>query len=321
MKRNLKASLRNLKKGGIQFFLTVVLMPALSGCQLARPDLQKEAQPDRLIGMYITQEYVDLFDFDRYLNDHIGRLASGKNLAVDGAESRKYENRLYAVCQEKDSGITEYVFEGLEGIRFFAPGQAGDEDGVFAAQADEEVADVRLNVSDQGQEMEGTIYCSANEYARFYCNPVYQTADGQVYLLSGTGISGNLTDGASFSQSLEEKRTVNENGEEMEERFYVSVSICGQDAYSRHVVAWMDAQDQKLEETVYSAEEVPDSITAPAGAAYLICTSYQDGEGGTERVGRQLAELSDHTGELCLFVPGERGLPVQKRILLEALKE
>lgn len=307
---------RNKRRGA--FWSIVMLATVLGGCQLARPDLQKEAQPDRLIGMYITQEYVDLFDFDRYLNDHIGRFASGKNLAVDGGESRKYENRLYAVYQMKDSETGEYVFEGLEGICFFVP---VSEDGTFAAQADAEVTDVTLNVSDQGEAMEGTIFCPTGEDARFYCNPVYQTGDGQVYLLSGTGISGNLTDGASFSQSLEEKRTVNANGEETEEQFCVSVTICGQDAYSRHVIAWMDAQDQKLEETAYSADEVPDFVAAPADAAYLICSSYQMESGGREKVRRQVVELSEEAGELCLFVPGERGLTVQKRILVESAAE
>lgn len=317
MKRNRRVSLRKWKTGGMQFFLAAVLMLGLSGCQLARADLQKEAQPDRLIGMYITQEYVDLFDFDQYLNDHIGQLSSGKNLTVDGTESGKYENRLYAIYQEKDPGIGEYVFEGLEGICFFAPKQPGADDGVFAAQTDAEVTDIHLNVSDQGEELEGTIYCPVSQYARFYCNPVYQTADGQVYLLSGISISGNLTDGAAFSQRLEEKRTVNENGEEREERFCVSVSIRGQDAYSCHVIAWMDAQDQKLEETVYAAEEVPDFVAAPAEAAYLICSSYQTGSDGREKVSRQVVELSEEEKKLCLFVPGERGLTVSKYVLID----
>lgn len=296
--------------------LTAVLTVGLSGCQLARTDLQEAAQEDRLIGMYITQEYLDLFDSEKYLNDHLNQIMSGKDLVVDEAESREYGNRVYAVYQEKDNEIGDYVFEGLDGISFFNAQKPYMEDVTFALQADPEVTEIKINVSDSGQEVEGTIYCPTERNVCFYCNPVYQTAAGEVYLLAGTGISGNLTDGASFSQKLDESRTTNVNGKEASEKLAFSITIQGQNAYIRHVIAQMNAQDQKLRETVYSAEEVPDSVTVLADAAYLICTSYQ-AEGGSERVSRQIVELSREEKDFCLFVPGEKGLSIQKRILVE----
>lgn len=303
------------KHWGITFLMTALLF-GLSGCQLARTDLQEEAQADRLIGMYITQEYLDLFDSEKYFNDHMGQLMSGKNLVVDEAESRAYENRIYAVYQETGKGPGEFVFEGLDGICFFSAKQPGSGDVTFSLQADEEVTDIKAGVSDLGQELAGTIYCPTDRNASFFCNPVYQTADGEVYLLAGTGISGNLTDGASLSKRMDESRTTKENGEETTEKSTVSITICGQDAYSCHVIAQMDAQDQKLQESAYPAEEVPDSITVPANTAYLICTSYQTGSDGRETVSRQIVELSEKM-DFPLFVPGEKGLSVQKQVLVE----
>lgn len=296
--------------------MLTVLALGLGGCQLARADLQEETQADRLIGMYITQEYLDLFDSDRYFNDHINQIMSGKELSAGEAESREYGERIYAVYRETDKAAGNYVFEGLEGISFFnARTQEGD---AFELQADPEVTDIKVGVSDSGQEMEGTIYCPTDRQAVFYCNPVYQTEKGEVYLLAGTGVSGNLTDGASFQQRLNESRTANVNGEESSESCTFSINICGQDSYDSYVITEMNEQDQKINEAVYPAAEVPDSITVLPDTAYLICISYQTDGGGAGKASRQLIELSEEENELSLFVPGKRGLTVKKYILVKS---
>lgn len=303
------------KRLGACIFMAALAL-GLSGCQLARKELgaQAGASGDRLIGMFITQEYLDLFDLEGYLNDHAGQIMFGKEMVVDEAGSRKYAERVYAAYQETDDGFGEYVFEGLEGICFFNAEISDLEDGTLALQADPEVTDIKMNESDEGSEIEGTIYCSAGKNSRFYFNPVYQTAEGEVYLLAGTGISGDLTDGAALSQRIHENRTTSKNGEVSSESYAVSITVCGKDAYDGYVIAQMDAQDQKLQETVYAAEDMPDSITVLEDAAYLLCTLRQRGGDGTETVSRQVVELSGEENDFSLFVPGDRGIVVQKQI-------
>lgn len=306
-----------MKKRWSTWILMAGLVMSLSGCQLARQDLgtQAGASGDRLIGMFITREYLDLFDFEEYFNDHKGQMMSQKETVIGETESRAYEKRIYAVYQSTDETFGNYAFEGLEGICFFNVQVPYMEDSTFVLQADPEVTDIRMNESDAGTEIEGTIYCETGKNIRFYCNPVYQTPKGEVYLLAGTGISGELTDGASFSQRMDENRTTNKNGEASSESYAVSITICGRDAYDRHAIVQMNEQDQKLGETVYSAEDVPDSITVLDDAAYLLCTSYQTGGDGTEKVSRQVVELSGQENDFSLFVPGEGGITVQKQIL------
>lgn len=293
----------------------LVCLMGLSGCRLADPALQEETEPDRLIGMYITQEYLDLFDHERYLNDPINQIRRGEGLVVDAAGSREYEGRIYAEYRETDGQEGEYVFEGIDGIRFFCPFLQGAED--YRMQTDPEVTDVHIKVTDSGREIAGTIYCPTDENAFFFGNPVYQTAGGEIYLLAGTGISGNLTDQASFSQRLDENRTTNRDGKETQESMSVSITICGQDSYERYVIAQMDEADQKIGETVYHAEDMPDTVTVSEAAAYLLCTGYQPGSGGREKVSRQVVELSEEESSFSLFVPGEKGLPVPKWIVVE----
>lgn len=296
--------------------LAAGLATGLGGCRLADPALGEAAQPDRLIGMYITREYLDLFDYEKYLNDHIGQITEGGTLKIGAQRNDDYDGRIYAEYRKKEDGTEgEYVFAGIEGIRFFNP-VTPEEENTFDIQSDPEVTDVHLKVTDFGQEIEGTVYCPTDQNACFYGNPVYQTAEGEVYLLAGTGVSGNLTGGASFSQRLEESRTMNQNGEEEKESMSVSVTYCGQDAFARYVIAQMDGQDQKIRETEYPAEDMPDSITVSGDAAYLVCTGYGAGRGRQEQVRRQIVELSEEETSFDLLVMGERGLPVRKSICL-----
>lgn len=314
--RNAEKRLRMKKRPGL-CLCVMVLAFGLCGCQLAREELQEEAKADRLAGMYITQEHLDLFDSDRYFSDHMDQLLSGKNTAVSEAERRNYENRVYAVYQEKEAGAGDYVFEGLDGICFLAVQSPFMGEMAYAAQSDPEVTDVRMSVTDAGFEMEGTIYCPTDDNARFYFNPVYQTAGGEVYLLAGTGISGSLTDGASMSQRLEESSTKAVNGKEISEKNAFSITVCGQDSYDGYEIAQMDGQDRKLRETAYPAQELPDSVAVSADTAYLICTLRQKGSDGSVKLSRKLVELSEDENYLELFVPGEKGLSIRKQILVE----
>lgn len=285
----------------------------LSGCQLAHTQWQEEQASDQLIGMYITRDHLDLFDMESYLEDHKGQLLQGDGRVLGEGESRAYENRVYAVYQETG----EYVFEELEGICFFLPQRPEQEDAV-SIQADPEMSDIECRVSDQGQEIEGTIYCRTEGNVIFYFNPVYQTAEGAVYLLSGTGISGNLTDGASFHQRMEEERTVSANGRKETESMAVTVTVCGQEAFDRHIIAEMNAQDEKIGETVWAAEELPEKVTVDADAAYLLCTSRRE---GSERAERQVVELTEEGSSFFVFAPGENGVSIRKEIAVEKRKE
>ena len=70
-----------------------LLMGLLGGCQLAREDAGANAIQDRLIGVFVTTDYIDLFDAEGYLNENLKGFQNG-NVIVDG-DTRRYEGRLY----------------------------------------------------------------------------------------------------------------------------------------------------------------------------------------------------------------------------------
>ena len=60
---------------------------------------EEAASADRLVGMLITEEYLDLFDTEGYISGHFRELVSGKEIAE--AESSRYQGRLYAVAHNR----------------------------------------------------------------------------------------------------------------------------------------------------------------------------------------------------------------------------
>ena len=75
--------------------------------------------------------------------------------------------------------------------------------------------------------MEGTLYVPTGEDKIYYINPVYQSSDGSVYVLSGNGhmFSGIGGEGAAYSQTLEENITVRDNGHEKHRNIVVKISF------------------------------------------------------------------------------------------------
>ena len=56
--------------------LALVFALVLSGCSMLRED-GAPAQEDRLVGIYITPEYVDTFDLEAYFEDNASSLING----------------------------------------------------------------------------------------------------------------------------------------------------------------------------------------------------------------------------------------------------
>ena len=90
------------------FILTAVLISAiilpLSGCTLAKKDAGEDAK-DTLIGVFVTEEYLDLFGTDAYLYG-------------------QYANPLYATVNRHGSDELsdwEVSFQNIRGLNFLAP--------------------------------------------------------------------------------------------------------------------------------------------------------------------------------------------------------
>lgn len=207
--------------------IVMLLIGLLSGCSLAREEAGDEQQEntDRLVGVFLTTEYLDLFDMDAYLNDHLGELVDGETISVEN--SSKYNGRIYGTVDKKETTESkdcekwEIRFADLEGIAFFySEWQEEGQEPFSMLMLGDEICDVtqHLNMTDEGEtvSLTGTMYALAKEDVEnvgFYMNPVYMTADGAYYVTAGMGHYQGGNVGGSYTVKLEEDATITENGE------------------------------------------------------------------------------------------------------------
>lgn len=311
-------------------FLASALCLSLCGCQLALPEGGEENMSrDRLIGCFVTTEHLDLFDFEAYFNDNAHKLVGGE-VVLDG-DSSAYQNRIYAEYYEEtlrgedgESHTTGgYRFPDLEGISLFAP-TITDEDGSYlTSMTDTPVNDVHFGSKShdygtgkndvQGIELEGTVYVPGEGgLVKFYMNPVYQSADGSVYLTAGQGLQYDAEMGGAASLLLTDEQTQSVNGGES--TAYTASVKMNFDAVAVPIllrVIEMDAGSSILKTTEIDPAELPDEYEPQTGAAYLLLETVTTGDEGAEVVTRSIAGPDDEERNITVFVPVDGGYLVK----------
>ena len=284
-----------MKKLAIALIFALALM--LPGCSLLRED-GEPADADRLVGVYITENYIDSFDFEAYVQDNASSLSGGGEISREDAA--KYTRRIYA---EITDGKTSFP---IEGIAFIAARYEKDGESCTGSDYGDKLADVHLsiNVSD---DMETTVLTgklfadSGAGHMSAYCNPVYQQADGRVYLVPGEGVSANM---GSMTHSLSESCESAKKGE----RGYgmdITLEVEGRRPSEKLAVLLYSAEGALLSRTEYTPEEMPEEISAE-GAAWAVFEDYTADYSGEPQVIRQLIAAGSDEGFLSLHLePGE----------------
>lgn len=284
-----------MKKLAIALIFVLALM--LPGCSLLRED-GEPADADRLVGVYITENYIDSFDFEAYVQDNASSLSGGGEISREDAA--KYTRRIYA---EITDGKTSFP---IEGIAFIAARYEKDGESCTGSDYGDKLADVHLsiNVSD---DMETTVLTgklfadSGAGHMSAYCNPVYQQADGRVYLVPGEGVSANM---GSMTHSLSESCESAKKGE----RGYgmdITLEVEGRRPSEKLAVLLYSAEGALLSRTEYAPEEMPEEISAE-GAAWAVFEDYTADYSGEPQVIRQLIAAGSDEGFLSLHLePGE----------------
>lgn len=284
-----------MKKLAIALIFALALM--LPGCSLLREE-GEPADADRLVGVYITENYIDSFDFEAYVQDNASSLSGGSEISREDAA--KYTRRIYA---EITDGKTSFP---IEGIAFIAARYEKDGESCTGSDYGDKLADVHLsiNVSD---DMETTVLTgklfadSGAGHMSAYCNPVYQQADGRVYLVPGEGVSANM---GSMTHSLSESCESAKKGE----RGYgmdITLEVEGRRPSEKLAVLLYSAEGALLSRTEYAPEEMPEEISAE-GAAWAVFEDYTADYSGEPQVIRQLIAAGSDEGFLSLHLePGE----------------
>ena len=244
----------------------------LSGCQLAvEEDTQEAAGKDRLVGVFVTTEYLDLFDMEAYLNDHASQLLQGGNIIVEPEE--KYTRRLWAALVDRGDHQT-YEFPDVEGILMLSC-EIGGENPYWSSEIGEGFSDVSIHhtATDEGGRLglSGTVYLNQGSgHTVYYQNPVFQAPDGRVYTVpgSGTGMDGAM--GGSFTSTLSEEATVTRNNVTETWLSEITVKMDYVELGSRVEISQFDSQHRLLSTLSCVPGELPEELELLPDTAYVI---------------------------------------------------
>ena len=256
--------------------LLMILALLLSGCQLAKPETQEETGKDMLVGVFMTEEHLDLFDFDAYLQDNLGALSGG---TLSPEDTARYSGRIWA---EGDAATGRYVFKDLEGI-FFSSYRVvtnGEyENAYWSSVAGDGICDVSIghHSLDEGfrLDLSGTVYFSdTHPDPSLYFNPVYQTPDGQVYLVSGQGMAFGGGLGGSANQTMTEEGTRRENGESQSWSSRISVTMETVSPARSLVILQMDEDNGILSRQELDPGADMEDLKPDTRCAYLLVEEH-----------------------------------------------
>ena len=284
--------------------LIVCIICALTGCQLAREDAGENFTEDRLVGVLLTTEYLDLFDFEGYINDNLANM-SGGTIPMD-TRTEQYQGRLYATLEKKvltneETGekveTEEYIFEGIDGISYFVASISTENERSYFASGSSGgvISDGHTSYikTDDGEvtTLEGTVYVSSKGQAHtYFFNPVYQSTDGQVYATAGTGIStdGNQAEGAAFSQTMDASYTITENGKTTTDSISVKVSFSLLFPPTEIVILQMDKDSATVSRMEYVPGDVPTAIIPEQNTEYIVVETHKTNIEDKAQISRKL---------------------------------
>lgn len=282
--------------------LAVLCSLSLCGCQLAKENQGEGSATAHIIGVFITTEYLDLFDAEAYLQDHSVGMPGGE-VAVSG-NTAQYEGRYYATLDAKPSSnpysraiLYQYLFHGIEGFPFYSAHHPDTVDMQYflASVYDSAITDFHTNifVTDAGEqdEIEGTIYLSTTQATkRLYMNPVYQADDGSVYVQSGEFVEhdGEVTEGPYVTYTYSDTATATRNGVSQVNGNSTKISVAFLNPPTKIVVIQLDQYNEVVTSAEYQPGKVPETLAPEVKTEYIVVEARKTDPAGASSVTREL---------------------------------
>lgn len=285
----------------------------MTGCQLAKPDagetIDDPAKRDRLVGVLVSDEYVDLYDTDAWLEDNLDEMLKGGTVTADPNDANKYRRRLYASKVERPlydengkqtSSAVDFVFEGINAVMCYCATVYKENGEIYhTSYADPGMVLTKnhIRTTDEGTfvEMEGTVYVAADGNDVIYqILPIYQTAEGELFLVQGDSISLNTSvEGMSMTYTYSETtETGDTSGEKTADGSTMKVSVEVVNRPFKVAVSQLDTESRLLSRVEYPAGKVPEKLVPETDTAYIIVETFKEGTEG-ETVERQMVGRED----------------------------
>lgn len=271
-----------------RIFALMLAICMLSGCSLAKPG---KAGQDKLTGFFVTvscregDTMVDIWDEE----------ATGMEMISNHYLAGQ---KLYARRMEGDPVV--YEFPENCGLSCFSYDVEEEGQEPYRSNTISKEIDAHLGFyagTEMPYRMDAIVYGTKDSDAVICMNPVYQTPDGEVYVLSDKPMSYDVAtmDGcsASISQTGEDGCTA-------------TLTIRHVVLPENYVIIEMNEENQPLRQAEFAPGELPETYVPGADAAYLILEA-RAGEDTT----RTVYSPGDESTAMDTYRPGPYGLCIK----------
>lgn len=293
---------RAAKKYTALLFMGILLVLSTTGCQLAN-DTMSSAN-DTLIGLYVTRDAIDpVIGENNYYLSPSGSL-SEKNTdgsRVYGNLDKENEtisfpdiNGFALLCVQKEENGNTY-FQTIINEIFSDTDTSIINDGCeidstlyydsskvtnhhFADSTETYLEDFEdfdaSRITTEKQE-DGTIlydYATDGEELTLYVHPIYETADGEVYLIAEPGDTFLSQGDISTSFSSSESSTAGSSTTESNYRKF-TVSVKAASPVEKVIFTQFDSKGNVLQEDTYTSANMPETYTRKRDSAYILVSS------------------------------------------------
>ena len=239
----------------------VLAVCMLAGCQLASEEKQEDLYQDKLVGVFVTFAPMELgFDIEGWIEDN--GITDGAEISME--ESLQYQEKLPVTLSDEG-----WVVPGHEGI---SVGRYWNGE-YWTGFSGEGICEMNSNIAagDDGDniKVEGTVYFPEDAEVMLCTNPVYQTPEGEFYVVQGQSFHSNVGTG-SMSQSVRDEKNWTENGTAYTFCAEFKTTLQGVELAEKVVLVWMTADHAEVSRAEYIPGELPEEIQPPTDAAYLI---------------------------------------------------
>lgn len=270
-----------------RIFALLLAICMLSGCSLAKPG--KSGQ-DKLTGFFVTvsckegDTMVDIWDEEATGMEMI----SNHDLAGEKLYASRIEGNPVVYEFPEGCGLSCFSYHVEEGREPYRSNTISPEiDAHLGFYAGTEMP----------YRMDAVVYGTRDSDAVICMNPVYQTPDGEIYVLSDKPMSYDVAtmDGcsASISQTGEDGCTA-------------TLTIRHVVLPEKYVIIEMNEENQPLRQAEYVPGELPETYAPGSDAAYLILEA-RAGEDTT----RTVYSPGDESTAMDTYRPGPYGLCIK----------
>lgn len=266
-------NIRNQKRFRNKIRIGLFFMAALflGGCSLALEEIPSGR--DRLAGVFVTAAPIEpgeaQLEYDLQ-----------GNIRIKESEPTKIYGKF------TPQSAADVTFPGVEGYGVYSL-EMPEGDGQEAAGyniCDDIFTDLHFTVSDEEETIEASFYASSTDRWVYCFNPVYQQADGQIYVLAGSGVSSaSFAEGTRFSHSLSESESQRVGDDETVTGRSFTITVIGA-APPRDMELLVADRTHRVcqrygKEQLDALVQADQPLALPEDAAYLILQQAPSEEG------------------------------------------